>query len=86
MDKKNLTVEEANALIEKNVAKLESRKIPLKDMLEIYTQTCELIEYAMGELNKYQGRIMDVNDKLSQIGAEGMADEARLEGADFYEE
>lgn len=86
MDKKNLTVEQANELIEKNVSMLENEKLTLDDTLKVYTETCELIEYTLNELEKYQGKITDINDRLTQIGAEGMADEARLEGAEFYEE
>lgn len=86
MDKKNLTVEQANELIEKYVSKLENEKLPIKESLELYSEICELIEYSLSELDKYQGKIMNINERLAQIGADSMADAAELEGADFYEE
>ena len=86
MDKKNLTVEQANELIEQYVSKLESEELPLKESMELYTKICELIEFSMTELNGYQGKITEVNERLAQLGAENWKDAAELEGADFYEE
>ena len=86
MDKKNLTVEQANELIEKYVSRLENEKLPVKESLELYSEICGLIEYSLAELDKYQGKIMNINERLAQIGADSMADAAELEGADFYEE
>lgn len=86
MDKKNLTVEQANELIEQYVSKLESEALPLKESMELYTKICELIEFSMTELNGYQGKITEVNERLAQLGAENWKDAAALEGADFYEE
>ena len=78
MDKKNLTIEEANELIEQNVSKLENEALPIKETMKLYTDICELIEYSLNELGKYQG--------IAQLGADGLSDVAELEGADFYEE
>jgi exodeoxyribonuclease VII small subunit len=86
MDKKNLTVEQAGELIEQYVSKLESEALPLKESMELYTKICELIEFSMTELNGYQGKITEVNERLAQLGAENWKDAAELEGADFYEE
>lgn len=86
MDKKNLTIEEANELIEQNVTKLENEALPLEETMKLYTKICELIEYSLNELGKYQGKITEVNERLAQLGADGLSDVAELEGADFYEE
>lgn len=86
MDKKNLTVEQASELIEQYVARLENEPLPIKESMELYTKICELIEFSMTELNGYQGKITDINERLAQLGAENWKDAAELEGADFYEE
>ncbi len=86
MDNKKMTVEEANELIEQNISKLENETLPLKETVEIYTKTCELIEYSLKELNEYQGKITEINDRLAQLGAEGIGDAALLDGEDIYEE
>ena len=38
MDKKNLTIEEANELIEQNVTKLENEALPLEETMKLYTK------------------------------------------------
>ena len=58
----------------------------LEETMKLYTKICELIEYSLNELGKYQGKITEVNERLAQLGADGLSDVAELEGADFYEE
>ncbi|GEM_PF-1763143 len=86
MDKTNLSVEQAGELIEQYVTRLENETLPIKESMELYTKICELIEFSMTELNGYQGKITEVNERLAQLGAENWQDAAELEGANFYEE
>lgn len=85
MAEKKMTVEEANELIEQNISRLENEALPIKESVEIYTKTCELIEYAIKEIEGYQGNITEINDRLAQLGADETADAAELEGVELDE-
>lgn len=71
MIEKNMSFEDANALLEKTVANMESGKLTLEQSMEEYAKACELVAYCMNQLEKCKGKIIDINERISNLSSGG---------------
>ena len=67
----NMTLEQANDLLEQAIKQRENEARPMSESVEVYARACELMAFCMKELEGYRGRIDEVNEKLTQYIAEG---------------
>lgn len=67
----NMTLEQANALLEQTVKKLENRDLSLEESLEEYAKACKLLAFCKGKLNEAKGKIEDINTKIAEIQRNG---------------
>ena len=69
---KNMTLEQANNLLEETVKKLENNALPISESVALYTEACELLAFCMNELSVCKGKIDEANDMLAKrISEEG---------------
>lgn len=64
-EKKELTLEEAMARLEKVVAELENEKLPLEDALKLYEEGVSLAARCAGELESAKRRIQILQQSKS---------------------
>ncbi len=62
-----MTFEQANALLEQTVTKMEQKGLPLQESVELYAKACELLAYCMKELEVCKGEIEDINERILRI-------------------
>ena len=70
---KQMTIEQANALLEQTIQQLENEALPLGESVSLYTKACELMAFCMEQLEGYKGKIEDANQKLAQLTLGGEA-------------
>lgn len=69
---KNMTLEQANNLLEETIKKLENNALPINESVALYTEACELLAFCMNELNACKSKIDEANEKLAKrISEEG---------------
>lgn len=69
---KNMTLEQANNLLEETIKKLENNALPISESVALYTEACELLAFCMNELSVCKGIIDEANDMLAKrISEEG---------------
>ena len=64
-EKKELTLEEAMARLEKVVAELENEKLPLEDALKLYEEGVSIAARCAGELESAKRRIQILQQSKS---------------------
>ncbi len=68
---KNMTLEQANDLLDQTVARLENEALPFGESVELYTEACELMAFCVEQLENCKGKIENANQKLAQLTTEG---------------
>ena len=63
---KEMSLEQANDLLEQTIKQLENRALPMDKSIELYAKACELLSYCMKKLDAYKGRIEQIDQKLAQ--------------------
>lgn len=63
---KEMSLEQANDLLEQTIKQLENRALPMDESIELYAKACELLSYCMNMLDAYKGRIEQIDQKLAQ--------------------
>ena len=63
---KNMTLEQANSLLEETIKKLENEALPMEESVALYGEACELLAFCMNSLNSYKGKIEDANERLAR--------------------
>ncbi len=66
-----MTFEQANALLEQTVGKMESGNLTLQQSVEEYAKACDLLAYCMKELETCKGQIVDINERIQSLRADG---------------
>lgn len=67
---KELTLEQANDMLEEAIKKLENEALPMEESVALYTHACELLSFCMETINGYKGTIASANEKLAQYNTE----------------
>ena len=62
---KNMSLEQANDLLEETIKQLENRALPLEESIALYAKASELLAYCMKKLEAYKGRIEEIDQKLA---------------------
>ena len=68
---KEMSLEQANGLLEQTIKKLENRALPMEESIALYAKACELLAYCMKKLEEYKGRIEEIDQKLAGDMKEG---------------
>lgn len=63
----DMTFEQANALLEKSVSRMENDNLTLNESMEEYARACELLTFCMKELEACKGKIQDINDRINSL-------------------
>ena len=63
---KNMTLEQANNLLEETIKKLENSALPISESVALYTEACELLAFCMNELSVCKGKIDEANELLAK--------------------
>ncbi len=66
----NMTLEQANGLLEEAIKQLENDALPMSESVALYARACELMAYCMQALDGYKGKIEEANEKLAQFTTE----------------
>lgn len=67
----NMNFEQANALLEKSVSRMESGNLTLNESMDEYAKACELLAFCMNELETCKGKIQDINDRIGSLSNGG---------------
>ncbi len=63
---KEMSLEQANDLLEQTIKQLENRALPMDESIELYAKACELLALCMKKLDAYKGRIEQIDQKLAR--------------------
>lgn len=63
---KEMSLEQANDLLEQTIKQLENRALPMDESIELYAKACELLAFCMKKLDVYKGRIEQIDQKLAR--------------------
>ena len=63
---KEISLEQANDLLEQTIKQLENRALPMDKSIELYAKACELLSYCMKKLDAYKGKIEQIDQKLAR--------------------
>ncbi len=66
-----MTFEQANALLEQTVGKMESGNLTLQQSVKEYAKACDLLAYCMNELEICKGQIVDINERIQSLRVDG---------------
>lgn len=64
---KEMTIEESNQKLKELLSLLEDKSIPLNKAMEIYKEAALTLDFCYKSLDKAQGEINDINEKIEQI-------------------
>lgn len=64
---KEMTIEESNQKLKELLSLLEDKSIPLNKAMEIYKKAALTLDSCYKSLDKAQGEINDINEKIEQI-------------------
>lgn len=60
--KRELTLEEAFAVLEETVSKLEKEDITLEDSFQIYKEGMELLKYCNDKIDTVEKKVLQINE------------------------
>lgn len=60
-EKQELTLEEAFAVLEETVSKLEKEDITLEDSFQTYKEGMELLKYCNDKIDKVEKKVLKIN-------------------------
>lgn len=60
--KRELTLEEAFAVLEKTVSKLEKEDITLEDSFQTYKEGMELLKYCNDKIDTVEKKVLQINE------------------------
>lgn len=63
---KDMTLEQANDLLEQAIKKLENESLPMSESVALYARACELTAFCMEALNGYREKMDEANEKLAR--------------------
>lgn len=66
----NLTLEQANDLLEDAIKQLENEALSIDESVALYARACELMAFCVKALDGYKGKINAANEKLAQYVTE----------------
>lgn len=71
----NLTLEQANEMLEVKVKKLQESELNFDEFVKNYEEICELLNFCYKKITVYGDRIKQANDKIAWISEEGSSNE-----------
>lgn len=69
---KELTFEQANAKLEKIVAKMEKGDVELDECMKLYEEAFKLLTYCTNKLEACKGQIIDINERIENMKTNGV--------------
>ena len=66
----NMTLEQANDLLEDAIKQLENEALPMEESVALYARACELMAFCVKALDGYKGKLSAANERLAQYVTE----------------